>query len=137
MTRPTDSSTRPTSRRQRQHGQSAPLAAPQLGSCASPGRAWRLWAARHCREEAGPLGAQALPRLLELAASKAADSTALDPSGEANLPQASAGRAARRPRGQRRAAADGERGLPRSARGPAGVPDHERRRIQPGGQGGP
>ena len=30
-------------------GQSAPppLAAPQLGSCASPGRAWWLWAARH------------------------------------------------------------------------------------------
>ena len=31
-----------------QHGHSAPpLAAPQLGSCASSGRAWRLWAARH------------------------------------------------------------------------------------------
>ena len=31
-----------------QHGQSAaPLAGPQLGSCASPGRAWRLWLARH------------------------------------------------------------------------------------------
>ena len=25
----------------------APLAAPQLGSCASSGRTWRLWAARH------------------------------------------------------------------------------------------
>ena len=32
---------------------------PQLGSCASSGRAWRLWAARHSREEAGPLGARA------------------------------------------------------------------------------
>eukprot|EP00964_Phaeocystis_antarctica_P067352 scaffold40774_cov72-Phaeocystis_antarctica.AAC.4 len=27
------------------HGQSAPLAVPQLGPCASPGCAWRLWAA--------------------------------------------------------------------------------------------
>ena len=49
------------------------LAAPQLGSCASSGRAWRLWAARHSQEEAGPLGAQPVPRVLELAASKAAD----------------------------------------------------------------
>jgi hypothetical protein len=34
-----------------QRGQSAPLAAPppQLGSYASAGRAWRLWAARHSR----------------------------------------------------------------------------------------
>ena len=39
-----------------QHGQSAPLAVPQLGSCASSGRAWRLWAAQHSQEE-GPLGA--------------------------------------------------------------------------------
>ena len=31
----------------RQHGQSAPLAAPQLGYCASSGRAWRLWSAQH------------------------------------------------------------------------------------------
>ena len=30
-----------------QQGQSAPLAVPQLGSCASSGRAWWLWAARH------------------------------------------------------------------------------------------
>eukprot|EP00964_Phaeocystis_antarctica_P025674 scaffold14457_cov48-Phaeocystis_antarctica.AAC.3 len=29
-----------------------PLAAPQLGSRASSGRAWRLWAARHSRKEA-------------------------------------------------------------------------------------
>jgi hypothetical protein len=34
-----------------------PLAAPDLGSCASSGRAWWLWAARHSQEEAGPLGA--------------------------------------------------------------------------------
>ena len=57
-----------------------PLAAPQLGSCTSSGRAWRLWAARHSQEEANPLGAQPLPRVLELAASKAADFTALWPS---------------------------------------------------------
>ena len=38
-----------------QHGQSGPLAV-QLGFCASSGgRAWRLWAARHSQEEAGPL----------------------------------------------------------------------------------
>ena len=42
----------------------------------SSGRAWRLWAARHSQEEAGPLGAQPLPRVLELAASKAAQITA-------------------------------------------------------------
>jgi len=30
-----------------QHGQSDPSAAPQLGSFASSGRAWRLWAAHH------------------------------------------------------------------------------------------
>ena len=51
----------------------APLAGPQLGSSASSGRAWRLRAARHSQEEAGPLGAQPLPRVLELAASTAAD----------------------------------------------------------------
>ena len=47
-----------------------PLAAPQLGSRASSGRAWRLWAARYAQEEAGPLGAQPLPRAFRLAASK-------------------------------------------------------------------
>ena len=52
-----------------------PLAAPQLGSCASSGRAWRLWAARHSQEEAQPLGAQPLPRVLEPTASQAADPT--------------------------------------------------------------
>ena len=60
------------------HGQSDPSAVTQLGSCASSGRAWRLWAARHSQGEAGPLSAQPLPRVLELAASKAADLTAFD-----------------------------------------------------------
>ena len=45
-----------------QHGQSAPLAGPQLGSCASSGCAWRLWP---------------LPRILERARSTVADSTSL------------------------------------------------------------
>ena len=61
------------------HGQSGVLAAPQLGSCASSGRAWRLWAARHAQEEAGPLGARPLPSLLEPAASEAAHFTACRP----------------------------------------------------------
>ena len=55
-----------------QHGQSAVWAVPQLGSCASTGRTWRLWAAQHSQGEASPLGAQPLPRLLELATSQAA-----------------------------------------------------------------
>ena len=65
-----------------QHGQSGPLVVPELGSCASSGRAWRLWAARHPQGgEAGPLGAQPLSRPLELAASRVADSTAFDHPG--------------------------------------------------------
>ena len=37
------------------HGGSAPLAVPHLGSCASSGRTWRLWAVRHFfQEEAEP-----------------------------------------------------------------------------------
>ena len=56
------------------------LAAPQPDSCASSGHAWRLWAARHSQEEAGPLGAQPPPRVLERAASQAVDSTGLWPS---------------------------------------------------------
>ena len=48
---------------------------------ASSGRPWRLLAARHSQGEAGPLGAQLLPRVLELAASKVADFTAFDHSG--------------------------------------------------------
>ena len=63
-----------------QRGQSDPFAATQLGFSASSGRAWRLWAARHSQEEAGPLGAQPLPRVLELTASKAAYFTAFEPS---------------------------------------------------------
>ena len=39
---------------------------PQLGYCASSGRAWPLWAARHSQEEAGPLGAQPPLRVLKL-----------------------------------------------------------------------
>ena len=54
-----------------------PLAAPRLGFCASSGRAWRLWAARHSQGEANTLSAQPLPRVLELAASKAAHFPAL------------------------------------------------------------
>ena len=54
---------------------------PELGSCASTGRAWRLWAAQHSQKEAGPLGAQPLPRMLERAASKATGFTALDHPG--------------------------------------------------------
>jgi hypothetical protein len=54
------------------HGQSASLAVPELGACASSGGAWRLWAARHSQEAAGPQGAQPLPRVLEPATSKAA-----------------------------------------------------------------
>ena len=60
------------------HGQSATLgsstaelsllAALQLGSRACSERAWRLRAARHSQGEAGPLGAQPLPRLLGSAA---------------------------------------------------------------------
>ena len=59
-----------------------PLAVPQFGSCASSGRAWWLWAAQYSQQEAGPLGAQPVPRMLEPAASKAADFTAFDPSGK-------------------------------------------------------
>ena len=44
-----------------QHGQSAVWAAPQLGSYASSGRAWRLWAARYSRGEAQPLGTPPFP----------------------------------------------------------------------------
>ena len=49
---------------------------PSSASVRLPGRAWRLWAARHSQGgETGPLGAQPLPRVLERAASKAADPT--------------------------------------------------------------
>ena len=42
-----------------------PMAAPQLGSCASSGRAWRLWLARSSQGEAQPLGVSPLPGVLE------------------------------------------------------------------------
>ena len=85
-----------------QHGQSAALAVPQLGSCASSGRAWQPWAARLPQEEVSPLGAQPLPRLLELAASKATDFTASDHSG-GGLPLMHALRTRLRRRGRGRA----------------------------------
>eukprot|EP00964_Phaeocystis_antarctica_P137305 scaffold101818_cov45-Phaeocystis_antarctica.AAC.1 len=69
------------SRAAQQHGHSTALAVPQLGPCASSGRPLRLWAARHSQGEAGPLGTQPLPRVLEPAASKAADFTAFDRTG--------------------------------------------------------
>ena len=78
------------------HGQSARLAVLQLAPCASSGRSWQLWAARCFQEEAGPLSAQPLPWVLELAASKAADSTAFDHSGAAAAPRGRA-RAAAQP----------------------------------------
>ena len=57
---------------ERQHGYLAitPLAVPPLATCASPGRAWRLYAARHSQSEAQPLGARPRPPLLERAAFK-------------------------------------------------------------------
>ena len=61
-----------------QHGQTAHLAVPLLGSCASSGRAWRLRTAWHSQGEPRPRGTQPLPRVLELAASRAADFTAFD-----------------------------------------------------------
>ena len=71
----------PESLEQRSTVKAHPFAVPQLGSCASSRRAWRLWAARPSQEELGPLGAQPLPRLLEPAASKAADGTTVDRPG--------------------------------------------------------
>jgi hypothetical protein len=60
----------------RQQAHSAPLAAPQLGSCSSSGRAWRRCAARPSQGEAGLRSAPPLPRLLESDTSKASNSTA-------------------------------------------------------------
>ena len=59
-----------------QHGQSAAWAVPQLGSCASSGRAWLIWAARYCQGEPAHWAHTHCLRLLELVVSKAADSTA-------------------------------------------------------------
>ena len=55
----------------RQQGQSDPLAVPQLGVCASSGRAWRLRAARHSQEETSPLGAPPCQAMSETKADKA------------------------------------------------------------------
>ena len=51
-----------------------PLAAPQLGSCGSSGRAWRLWAVQHSQSGVQPLGGQPPSRVLKRVASKIADS---------------------------------------------------------------
>ena len=59
------------------------MAAPQLAPCAFSGRAWRLWPARRSQGEAQPLGVSPLPRVLERAASKAADFPAFDHPGMA------------------------------------------------------
>ena len=72
------------------------LAAPQLASCASSGRAWWLRAARHSQGEAGPLGAQPLPRVLEPSGSRTAHFPAFDHSGAATTARPSVCRASRR-----------------------------------------
>ena len=65
------------------------LAAPQLGSCAASGRAWPRGAARYSQGEAGFLGAQPPPRLLEPVASKVAHFPAFWPSRSGCAPIAS------------------------------------------------
>ena len=79
LPRPCQAETQPCSTALR-HGQSAPLGSmvPQLGSCASSGRACRLRAARHSQGGPRSLGSQPRPQLLELATSKAAHFTAFD-----------------------------------------------------------
>ena len=62
-----------------------PLAVPQHGSYASPGRTWWLWAARHSQQETSPLAAQPQPRMLEQAACKAVAFTAFDHPGLAGF----------------------------------------------------
>ena len=59
----------------------SPRPVPELRSCAFPGRAWRFWATTPRRRGRAPVIAEPLPRVLELTASKVADSTALAPSG--------------------------------------------------------
>ena len=54
------------------------LAVPQLGPCASSGRAWPLWAARYSQSEAQPPGTQPPPRGLKRAASKVAHFNTVD-----------------------------------------------------------
>ena len=74
-----------------QHGQSAVWAVPQLGFRASSGLAWQLWLARRSQKEAVPLDAQPVPRVLELAASKAADFRAFDHPGPTPTSTSSSG----------------------------------------------
>ena len=64
------------------------MAGPQLlfAPSASSWRAWWLCAAWHSKGEAQPLGAEPPPRVLALAASKVADSTALDHVGREEGP---------------------------------------------------
>ena len=61
----------------RLHAQSAVWAVPQLGSCASSGRTWQLWAVRCFQGETRPPGAQPPPRYAERAGSKATNSALL------------------------------------------------------------
>ena len=65
------------------HGNTPPWAVPELGSCASSERAWRLWAALGGwllpRRPTRPLGANPLPRVLQPAAIKVASSAAVLP----------------------------------------------------------
>ena len=78
-----------------QQGHMPPRAVPGLGACASSRCAWRLWAAQHSQRERRPTRAKPPPRVLEPAASKGADSTALSHPGTA-LPPSFAGRATTR-----------------------------------------
>ena len=80
---------RPAPRRAQAHGDRTvlnvllpSLAAPELGSCGSSGRAWWPRAAQH--SQGGPRPVKYRPRLqlLELAASKAADFTGFDHPGD-------------------------------------------------------
>ena len=80
---------------------SAPV--PPPGASDGSGQCW------HSQGEAGPLSAQPLPRVLELAASKAADSTAFDHPGLAKepIPGATEAKAAEQSLRARRRGPDG------------------------------
>ena len=83
MSRPATASSRPSTAAQ-QLAQSAPLgSAPALLLCLFRARPAALGSSALPGREAGPLGAQPVPRLLEPAASKAADCTASDRAGPA------------------------------------------------------
>ena len=70
-------------------------AAPWQCSSSAAGRAWWPWAAQHSQGETQPLGAQLLPRLLGLAATKAADVTTFDHPGSSTTTPASTTRGRR------------------------------------------